>query len=827
MRPQPHRYDGPRLIATGILATTLCVSMTFAGQPLDPAEAFRTQIAPALSRHCIACHGPETQESGLRVDRRAELMSGGDRGPALVPGKPLASWIYLAVAHAAADDDLQMPPEDKPPVPAELAEQLRDWIAQGAPWPEDLVLVAPRDSFSDADRKYWAFQPITDPTPPQSGLHWARNPIDQFVYSRLEAHQLPPAGQADRITLIRRLYFDLIGLPPSPQEVAHFVKDDEPQAYERLVDSLLERPEYGERWARHWLDLVRYAESDGFKADVYRPHAWRYRDYVIGSFNEDKPFDRFVQEQIAGDELFPSDMQARVATGYLRLWPLEDNQKDVQRQWRLVLEDVTEVTGEVFLATGLRCAKCHDHKYDPIPRQDYYRLEAFFAGMLPRDDLQVADASDAERLLAWEQVTRPIRRELAALERQYVASRTNAIAYYPLYLQAIYAKPFTDWAPYDKQLEYLARPQVYKRASGELKLPDKMQQRWDQLRAELKRFEQILPQTASPVPSVTDVGPVAAPTYVGNEPSGRQVTPGVLSILDPSDTLITPRITEPSSAVATSTGRRAALATWLTDPGNPLVPRVIVNRIWQQHFGRGIVETANDFGRQGTPPTHPELLDWLARRFIDDGWSLKSLHRRIVTSATYRQAPMRGMAGEMDPAERQRWLSGYPPRRLDSEQIRDAMLAAAGRLVVGHVGPSVSGDKPLRSIYVRQVRNQPDEWLSTFDGPDMFNSCARRYVTTTPLQALLVMNSPWALQRAEELTERVLRESANGPSGIPSLVACVNRAVSIVFTRPATDRDLAAAETFFTRSPTENGFVGELTDYCHTLMCSNEFLFIE
>jgi hypothetical protein len=796
-----------------ILCLILLPLPALADDPVVPqqasAELFSNQVAGLLETHCLRCHGAGQQQSGLRLDRADFVLKGGDRGPALVAGDPQASWIYRAVW--TGDDELQMPP-DRDPLPDDAVAAIRHWIASGAVWPDSLAKLTPRFSIREEDRTYWAFVPPAKQAAPQNEFDaWSRNEIDRFVLHRLRAAGLEPLPESDRLTLVRRLYFDLIGLPPTPEEVESFLNDADPLAYERLVDELLKRPEHGERWARHWLDLVRYAESDGFKADVYRPRAWLYRDYVVRSLNDDKPYDRFLQEQLAGDELFPDDPAARVATGYLRLWPLEDNQKDVQRQWELILDDVTEVTSEVVLGLGIRCAKCHDHKYDPIPQADYYRLRAFFAAMLPRDDQQVPPGRPMDELRQWEDRSRPIRLAMRQMEDRYVASRKQTIQAYPPYLQAMYDKTPDEWAPLDRQYAYLARPQIDKRSTDEFEFPAAMKQQWEQLTESLMQLEPVKPEALIEVMSVTDVGGKAPPTHLANNPALPEIAPGFLTVLDPSSATI-----EAIEGNPGTTGRRAALARWLTMPDNPLTTRVIVNRIWQQHFGRGIVETASDFGRQGSPPTHPELLDWLARRFVADGWSLKKLHRLMVTSATYRQATLRTAD---DLALCQQTFCGHVPRRIDAEQMRDAMLLASGELLPYQSQPGLDGDKPVRSILVKNVRNQPDEWLHSFDGPDMFNSCARRFVTTSPLQSLLVVNSPWSLQRAAAMAQRIQQ------LGTPGAELWINQAFGYALSRYPDSDEMIDARKFIELDGRLSA--ERLIDFCHVLLSSNEFIYVD
>ena len=866
---------------------------TEAGAVASSEEAIFTEVRAILEAHCVSCHGPAKQESQFRMDRHDDFLRGGDYGPAVDLQAPGESWLWKAVRPDF--EDLQMPPH-RPPLAAGQIATLGRWIERGAPWPAGVVL-QPRTPLSESDRHWWSFQPLAEVPPPQLlDDDWSLNEIDRFVFARLKSAGLRPAGMADRRTLIRRLYLDLWGLPPSPEQVAQFVNDPRTDAYDRLVDQLLDDQRYGQRFARLWLDLVRYAESDGFKADVYRPHAWRYRDYVIRALNQDKPYDRFLQEQLAGDELFPNDLDARVATGYLRLWPLEDNQKDVRRQWDLVLNDVTEVTSEVVMGMGIRCARCHDHKYDPLPQRDYFRLQAFFAAMLPRDDLQIVDEQEQQALLSWEQATRDVRLAMRDADAARLASRyKKTIEAFPAYMQTIYRQSPDSWPPLFHQYAYLAEPQIDKQtdvAVTQVSKPAAAPSRdpavlaWEALQGKLLGYQSLKPASLVPVPCVTDVGTKAPPTYIGSlsedlaevTRSDPPIEPGFLSVLDPSDADVEylPQLN--------STGRRATLARWLTSADHPLTTRVIVNRIWQTHFHTGLVATANDFGRQGTLPTHPDLLDWLARRLVQDGWSLKKLHRRIVTSATYRQQsrPAMPAPGEVDatadggvPPTADRLtelLAHYPVRRLDAEQVRDAMLLVSGELDLRDGGPSVAGDVPRRGIYVRQVRNTPDELLNRFDGPDMFNSCSRRFVTTTPIQSLLLWNSPWALDRAEAFAGRVVRETnarfdrggaavavrgehgsgrvltaaaqisaeigQQPPSGRPAEVApavdlarfddYVSHAYRLALSREPQEAELARVRQFVgSAASSRDAAMLRLVDLCHVLLCSNEFAFVD
>jgi mono/diheme cytochrome c family protein len=736
-----------------------CVCTVAAEPTREQVLFFEEHVRPILAEHCLECHGPELQRGQLRVDSLSSLLAGGDSGAAIVPGQPDESLMIEAVRY----ESYEMPPSGKL-ADAQIAVLTR-WVQAGAPWPghDDAVrpAVAQQPKITDEDRAYWAFQPVGHVEPPavENG-DWCRNQLDRFILNQLESHGLAPAAEASRLALIRRVTFDLTGLPPAPEEIDQFLADTEPQAYERLVDRLLDSPRYGERWARHWLDLVRYAESDGYRQDAYRPHAWRYRDYVVRAFNADKPYDRFVLEQLAGDEVAPHDPDALAATTYLRHWIYEYNQRDVRTQWDNILDDITNVTGEVFLGLGMGCARCHDHKFDPILQEDYFRLKAFFTPLLPRDDVPYGTAEEVAAYQAqraeWEAKTAEIRSALDRLQRPLIEqARQRAVDKFPQDIRPMMMKPPEQREPLEHQLAELGYRQAQAEIdkinyASQLKGPQKEQ--WEALQQKLAEFDAFKPQPLPPAMTVSDVGPVAPATHIPGDRQQREIPPGFLSVLDPAPAAIAPAPT------GDSTGRRTALARWLTDPDNPLTARVIVNRIWQQHFGVGLVETASDFGHLGDQPSHPELLDWLAARFVADGWRFKPLHRQIVTSAAYRQTALRPtseLLASKDPANR--WLWRMNVRRLDAEQIRDAALAASGQLQLTTGGPSASAASPRRSIYTRVIRNTRDPLLAAFDGADGFSSIDRRNVTTTPTQALLMINGPWMLSRAEAFAQRLLR----------------------------------------------------------------------
>ncbi len=502
---------------TGIMA---------AGPTDQEVRFFEEHVRPVLAEHCFKCHGPETQKGELRLDSRPSLLAGGESGPAIAPGKPGESLLVEAIRY----ESLEMPPDGK--LAADQIASLTKWIEMGAPWPGHDGSVrqpaASKPKITDEDRAYWAFQPLRDDPPPTvSPDGWVRNDLDRFVLAKLHAEGLTPAAEAERRALIRRLYFDLAGLPPSPQEVDALRCRPAPDAYERLADRLLDSPRYGERWARHWLDLVRYAESDGFRQDAFRPHAWRYRDYVIRAFNEDKPYDRFILEQLAGDEIAPHDPETLAATSYLRHWIYEYNQRDARTQWDNILIDMTNVTGEVFLGLGVGCARCHDHKFDPILKEDYFRLKAFFTPLLPRDDIPYGTAEVGQQyqtqLAAWRQKTAEIRRQIDELERPPVeVARKRAAEKFPPDVRDMLLKDPPQRTPLEHQLAELANRQAKLEVAG-VKfgslLKGEPKAKWEQLQRELAQFNDLQPQELPPAFTATDVGPVAPPTLM---PSGRE-----------------------------------------------------------------------------------------------------------------------------------------------------------------------------------------------------------------------------------------------------------------------------------------------------------------
>ena len=760
-------------------------------------DFFRQQVEPIFREHCYKCHSHSADKikGGLLLDSRSAALAGGDSGAVLVPGHPEKSLLIEAIGYA--NEELQMPPKGKKLSPEQIA-TLTEWVKQGAAWPEDPnapIKARRKGGITPEDRQWWAFQPVAKVKAPATNDAWAVNDIDRFILARLKAEGLQPAPRAQKQALLRRVCFDVTGLPPTPAEMDAFLADTSADAYAKVVDRLLASPRYGERWATHWLDLVRYAESDGYKADDYRPNAWRYRDYVIAAFNSDKPYDRFVQEQLAGDELWPGDPAARTATGYLAHWIYEYNQRDAVGQRETILNDITDTTADAFLGLGLQCARCHDHKFDPILQKDYFRLQAFFAPLKHADDMPVAtpaeQAAYAKQLAIWEAKTADLRRQLDELDAPYRKKiEEESISKFPPETRAMAEKPAAERTPFEQQVVTLMMKQVdyawdEKRFASTVKEPAKSKR--NALMAALKKFDAEKPEPLPASLAVTDIGRVAPPVTIPKKLSLGEIAPGFLTILQEAPAKIAPVNTD-------TTGRRTALARWITQPDNPLTSRVIANRVWQSHFGRGLAVNASDFGRLGEKPSHPELLDWLARSLVENRWSLKSLHRLILTSATYMQSaenPIAAQANLKDPENRLLWRGAI--RRLDAEQIRDAVLATTGELQPRDGGPSADTDVPVRSIYQKVRRNRHDPLLEVFDQPERFVSSADRNVTTTPTQSLFMFNGRWAQERAGAFATR-LRKNHGGDEA-----AAVTEAYRLAFARHPTPAEREAAGDFLAK----------------------------
>ncbi len=777
--------------------------------------SFTRRVKPLLARRCFSCHGPDVGEGGLRLHENETALAELDSGlHAIVPGDVEQSELIARVTEE--DESLRMPPEGKPLTDDEVA-ILKAWIEQGAEW-----------------QKHWAFIPPQKQAPPAvEQIEWVSNPIDAFILAKLEAADLTPASKADRRTLARRAYYDLTGLPPTEQQLDRFNNDKSPDAWPQLVDRLLASPQYGEHWARHWLDVVRFAETNSFERDGGKPNAWKYRDYVIRSLNEDKPYDQFVREQLAGDELDEVTDESIIATGYYRLGIWDDEAADPVQAIADEQDDLVSTTSQTFLALTVGCARCHDHKIDPIPQKDYYGLVAFMA-----DVTSYGARDDEESNSQWDlsppgqaEWRRRLRQRQQEVEVEKLAMEDVGIDRMPSSDQQLRNTPDRQRLVDDKLEQYLEDAE------------------WQSYQATLKRLESAredlrkLP-TADAALALAKCEANPAPTHLMQR--GNPHVPG--DVVEPHFPELfgaaTPTIPAPPPG-ARSAGRRRVLAEWIASPENMLTARVIVNRVWQRHFGRGIVRSANNFGELGDVPTHPELLDWLALWLIEHDWKLKPLHRLIMTSSAYRMSSAgdeRALAA--DPTNDLLWR--FDMRRLSAEEIRDATLAATGRLNLQMYGPSIYPTMPeevlatqsrpgegwgesspeeqsRRSVYIYVKRSLLTPLLTAFDFPDVDASCEARFVTTQPGQALSMLNGEFANEQAAYLAERVRAEVGSDPR------KQVARALKITLGRQATDDEIADGLGLLTKLTQEHGQEPNdaLRYWCLAVLNLNEFIYLD
>jgi hypothetical protein len=781
--------------------------------PEDP--AFRDKVQPILQNYCAGCHSGPKAQAGLSVTNLAGLLKGGKRGPAISPGQAGRSLIMQFVR---GEKNPRMPIGGKA-LPESLIAELEAAI--------DSMKAVEETTVAGKDHASWVFSPPVAPkVPALRGASSIANPIDAFVLSKLEQQGFAPAPPASRRVLLRRVYFDLIGLPPTEAEARAFLEDPAANAYEKLVDRLLADHRYGERWARHWLDLVRFAESDGFAIDGERPTAWRYRDYVIRAFNNDKPYDVFVQEQLAGDEMQRKpavrggqiENEGILALGFLRMGPWE---RDANFDAQLRLDWLNEMTGtttQAFLGLTVGCARCHDHKYDPIPQKDFYRMQAFFAST--RIDERPMPFLESEGRLEMRQQVRRLEDELEVAQEQVKSVERQ--------LQA----KLKEGNSLQKALADKDSPLL---TVGDRKRHKDATEQVQKLTLDLARYQPI-------AYSVNEVAPPAVmdiePTFVlaGGERSakGASVEPGFLE-----------RIVGKSEAAKIGyagryrSGRRQALAEWIASPANPLTARVMVNRIWQHHFGEGLVRTPSDFGMNGDRPSHPELLDWLATQFVEKKWSVKAMHRLMLTSNTYRQStrhPEAKKIAESDPENR--LLSRMNWIRVESEVIRDSILTISGGLNRQAGGPGMffrvkdevaqgfqmfkwypSDEKAQhrRSIYAFQRRSLPMPLMEVFDAANMSESCSRRSVTTVAPQALTLLNGELTAVEAQRFAARVIELAGADP------VQQINKAFALALLRPPTGAELVRARTVYEgRRPEE-----ALARLGTVLFNLNEFVYLE
>lgn len=746
------------------------------------APDFARDVRPIFEKRCVTCHGRLQQKSGLRLDAGQLVHRGGKLGPALDPGQPDQSHLLLRVT--SRDPEERMPPEGAP-LDGEQIAVLKAWVAAGAPVPLNEVI-------PPAPAEHWAFQPVRRRgVPGVKSASWPRNPVDSFILQGLEARGFSPAADATPATLLRRLYLDLTGLPPTVAEQDAFVRAaaiNAPSALDSVVEDLLSRPTYGERWARHWLDLVRYADSNGYERDAAKPLVWQYRDYVIRSLNADKPFARFAQEQLAGDELPDASTETVIATGFHRLGHWDDEPADVDADRFDQLDDLVRTTSEVFLGLTLGCARCHDHKFEPLSAKDYYAMVAVFAPLRRpqngRTELTVPAGSPAQvAALAVRD------RELARLEGELKALRDRFRTEHLLgSASRLSAEALAAWRqPAGQRNE--AQKKLVSDTTPALEM--ELEHAWpESLRQQLRSLEQT--QRALRVAT-----PDLPPGYFLHEPPGAKVAdthvlirgnphrPGEAVVPSPPMILGGTPLEIPPDRPGTA-GRRLAFSRWLTAPENPLFARVLVNRVWQQHFGTGLVRTPSDFGLMGEAPTHPELLDWLAHWFVHEArGSLKQLHRLLLTSRTWRMS--RTPAAEVLAADTENRLwSHVPYRRLEVEAIRDSVLSVSGQLNPRMFGASMFPDIPAaaleantdkasiwtasnleeqsrRTIYAFIKRGLVVPMLEVMDLCDTVQSAPRRQITTVAPQALTLFNGTFVNQQARELAERLRREAGADP----------------------------------------------------------------
>jgi len=829
-----------RALTTATLSATLSIlsPLTFAEDDAtgitEGEKLFALKVMPTLADKCFSCHGddPEEIEGGFDMTHLEGLLAGGESfDDVVIPGDSEFSFIMEAIRWE--DPDYEMPPKENDRLSEEQIWAIRDWIDAGAPWPSEDRIALIRDEYAEgvivqtsgalseewANRRYkeedlWAYQPIRNPEPPKTKLP-SSNPIDAFINAQLEQYDLPPAPLADRRTLIRRATFDLIGLPPTPEEVENFLNDGRPdlEAFQDVVDRLLSDPRYGEQWGRHWLDVVRYADSSGYSNDYERPSAWRYRDYVIRSFNQDKPFDQFIIEQVAGDEWDPNDPEKIFATGFLRMGPWEHTSMSVARITRQqFLDDVTDSVGQTFLSHPLQCARCHDHKFDPIPTKDYYRIQAVFA-----------TTQFADRIVpfqAYEDFVDTTEKEVMEKRIEYFDEMREELAEKS-------RKATEQWC-LENGLPIGTRRELVKQGIPDEKLPPRNHgltleelgikkvgdKNVNRTRFEMKKFEPYAMSVYSgpnPEKEVRSGSMLAMPKnplqgdsiskshiLIGGDPFGygEEVTPGVMSALPGSNDAVeaTPWNTIPKSP----DGRRLAFAKWLASSENPLVPRSITNRIWSYHFGRGIVNTPNNFGAMGGKPTHPELLDYLATWFLENNWSIKELHSTIMSSEAYRRStehPNREIVEEKDPLGNS--YAVFRHRRLSAEEIRDSMLYVSGELSSAIGGlparPEINMDVALqprqvmgsyaasyepaptpelrnrRSIYAKKIRGLRNPFMEVFNQPSPDESCEARQSSTVTPQVFSLFNSEDSLNRSVATAIDLLERNRNRKKAVEDL----------------------------------------------------------
>ena len=926
--------DGNSFLIVFAIALSLRLTAAAGAAAVD----FVREVRPIFEKHCYDCHGPAKQKSGLRLDIKSEAFKGGDAyGPSIVAGNDKISPLMKLVR--SDDEDMRMPPKGERLSAAEIG-TLATWINEGATWPDGVDLAKLDDPLN-----HWSFQPVRQLVSPNtSESDWPRNEIDRFILARLHREGLRPSIEANRSEWLRRVYFDLTGMPPSPEDMAAFVEDQGSDAYERVVDRLTSSPRYGERWAQHWLDVVRYADTHGFEVNTERPNAWPYRDYVIKAFNRDTPYDRFIREQVIGDALGEDPATGFLVTASVLLPGQIGKDEPSKRLARQdALDEIVVNTGQTFLGLSIGCARCHDHKFDPISQHDYYSMQAFFAGVEYSDrELHTPDAEalrEEEKRL--EQQSLEIERELARFtplvksgaERPAVNARANTDRFAPTKAKHLRftIKATNNREPCIDELEVfdtagvnvaLASQGARATSSGDTTVADRHDLRYvndgrfgnssswmssevgkgwvvlefagehtidrvvwgrdrdakftDRLATDYRievadasgEWRAMADSTDRRKYVPSDKKPMAFSTSGLSEGEAQEATrlvkvqlalaerrraaevgqkafagafrtPDKIHLLsrgDPEQPMeqVAPAVPGALGKLvlpkdAAELERRRSLADWIASPDNPLTARVMVNRVWHGHFGAGLVDTPSDFGRNGGTPSHQELLDWLASEFIRSGWSIKHMHRQIVLSATYRQSGRIDSAAQAKDAD-VRLLWRFPSRRLDAEAIRDAMLAASGRLDLTMSGPGfdlfdkrggLTGFIPIESfgksglrrmIYAHKVRRERDAVFGAFDCPDAGQSTARRRESTTPIQSLNLFNSRFTIDEADAFAARLQADAGD------EMTNQMRRAYQLAVSRAPTADELHDAEVVVR----EHG----LATLSRALFNSNEFLFL-
>ncbi len=855
-----------KLAIIGILGLAIVVAAQ------QPSDVFQQKVAPIFAQNCVMCHGAKMQRGGLDLRTEQATIKGGGRGVSVIPGKPEESLLYKLVTH-----------KEEPAMPmggklsdAELA-AIAEWIkgvtpSAVAPVAETLPTRTHGYAITAKDRQWWSFiKPVRPVVPTVKNRQWVRNEIDAFVLSKLESSGLQPSAPADARTLIRRVYYDLTGLPPSPEEVAAFVRNPSNAAYEKLIDKLLASPHYGERWGRHWLDLARYADSGGYEFDYDRPHAWHYRDWVIKAFNEDKPYNQFVLEQLANDQLNPNDPAALIPTIFCRNGPTVDNVNNEETRSD-EMDDMVATTSSVFMGLTMGCARCHDHKYDPLPTKDYYRMVAIFNSSEKAEKPLVSDeeiARHKELNKAVDEKQRPYKKQLAELEKPLRERLMNEKIDFHLKL-AEKSSGFGDKTKEQFRTELATRLgkeiNIQNEDIEEIIAPEQHVSR-KQLLAQIEELNKTRPKAYLAAMGISEKKEPSK-TYLflrGNHRTkGEEVTPGL------------PQVLSDGASLTPGTARKQ-LAEWITSPDNPLTARVAVNRLWKYHFGNGLVKTTSDFGLTGDRPSHPELLDWLAVTFRDgrmndergtmnakptDGndihrsafrvprWSFKAMHKLMLLSNTYRQSSQTNeAAATKDNDNRLLWRMN--PRRLEAEALRDSLLVISNKLNPQMYGPGIypridpdiinTGSRPRwpldakdnndtfrRSIYIFVKRSVPLPMIEVFDCPVTVVSAPNRATSTVSPQALALMNNDFVLEQARFFAERVTSEAGAETN------KQIARAFQIALHRKPSVKELEWSLNFlksqaegYTQKKNDQPAVAALRDFCHAIINLNEFLYVD